>query len=103
MCILSPLAYKKNHGLPYARGGYADREDCRWSATTIIRILKDETYTGVLVQGRKGTPHYKIKTLEQRPASEWIKIPDTHEAIISKEDFELVQRIRQLDTRTPRF
>ena len=39
--ILSPLAYKKNNGLPYAKKGYADKADCKWSATTIIRILQD--------------------------------------------------------------
>ena len=100
LCILSPLAYKKNKGFPYAKGGYADNEDCKWSATTIIHILKDETYTGVLVQGKQGTPHYKLKTLEQHPASEWIRVPDAHEAIIERHDFDLVQRIRHLDTRT---
>ena len=98
--ILSPLAYKKNHGLPYAKKGYADSEDCKWSATTIIRILQDETYTGTLVQGRQGTSNYKIKQLEQKPESEWIRIPDAHEALITKQDFDLVQRIRGLDTRT---
>ncbi len=77
-----------------------DNEDCKWSATTIIRILKDETYTGVLVQGKQGTPHYKLKTLEQHPASEWIRVPGAHEAIIERHDFDLVQRIRHLDTRT---
>ena len=41
LCILSPLAYKRSQGLPYAKGGYADREDCKWSATTVIRILQD--------------------------------------------------------------
>ena len=98
--ILSPLAYKKSHGLPYAKKGYADREDCKWSATTIIRILQDETYTGTLVQGKQGTSNYKIKQMEQKPESEWIRIPDAHEALITKQDFDLVQRIRGLDTRT---
>ena len=98
--ILSPLAYKKNNGLPYAKKGYADKADCKWSATTIIRILQDETYTGTLVQGKHGTPHYKIKQMEQRPASEWVRVPDAHEALIARQDFELVQRIKGLDTRT---
>ena len=98
--ILSPLAYKKNNGLPYAKKGYADKADCKWSATTIIRILQDETYTGTLVQGKQGTPHYKIKQMEQRPASEWVRVPDAHEALIARQDFELVQRIKGLDTRT---
>ena len=56
--ILSPLAYKKNNGLPYAKKGYADKADCKWSATTIIRILQDETYTGTLVQQNR-VRHYK--------------------------------------------
>lgn len=95
--ILSPLAYKKNNGLPYAKKGYADKADCKWSATTIIRILQDETYTGTLVQGKQGTPHYKIKQMEQRPASEWVRVPDAHEALIARQDFDLVQRIKGLD------
>lgn len=100
MGVLSPLAYKKNNGFPYAKHGYTDKEDCKWSATTVIRILQDETYTGTLVQGKQGTLHYKIKQMEQRPSSEWIRVPDAHEALIPKQDFELVQRIRRLDTRT---
>ena len=98
--IPSPLTYKKNKGLPCAKGGFADGEDCKWSATTINRILRDVTYTGTLVQGKLGTPHYKIKERELRPASEWIQVPDSHEAIIAKQDFDLVQRIQGLDTRT---
>lgn len=98
--ILSPLAYKKNNGLPYAKKGYADKADCKWSATTIIRILQDETYTGTLVQGKQGTPHYKIKQMEQRPASEWVRVTEAHEPLIARQDFELVQRIKGLDTRT---
>lgn len=38
--------------------------------------------------------------MEQRPASEWVRVPDTHEALIARQDFELVQRIKGLDTRT---
>ena len=46
LVLPTPLAYKKNNGLPYAKKGYADKADCKWSATTIIRILQDETYHG---------------------------------------------------------
>ena len=98
--ILSPLAYKRNNGFPYAKKGYTDRADCKWSATTIIRILKDETYMGTLVQGKRGTSNYKIKERELRPSSEWIRVTGAHEALITKQDFELVQRVSGLDTRT---
>lgn len=97
--IPSPLTYKKNKGLPCAKGGFADGEDCKWSATTVNRILRDVTYTGTLLQGKVGTPHYKIKERELRPASEWVQVSDSHEAIIARQDFDLVQRIQQLDTR----
>ena len=82
--ILSPLAYKRNHGMPHAKGGYTDRKDCKWSATTIIRILQDETYTGTLVQGKQTTPHFKLKEREDKPSSEWIRVEGTHEAIIKR-------------------
>ena len=100
MGILSSLAYKRNHGMPHAKGGYTDRKDCKWSATTIIRILQDETYTGTLVQGKQTTPHFKLKEREDKPSSEWIRVEGTHEAIIQKHDFDLVQRLRRIDTRT---
>lgn len=98
--ILSPLAYKRSNGLPYAKGGYADKEECKWSATTIIRILSDEIYTGTMVQGKQSTPHFKLKERELKPSSEWVRVENTHEAIIDKADFDLVQRLKRLDTRT---
>lgn len=98
--ILSPLAYKRSNGIPFAKNGYADKKECKWSATTIIRILSDEIYTGTMVQGKQTTPHFKLKAIETKPSSEWIRVEGTHEAIISREDFDLVQRLKQLDTRT---
>lgn len=98
--ILSPFAYKRSEGLPYAKGGYADTEDCKWSATTILRILSDEIYTGTMVQGKQTTPHFKLKERELKPSEDWVRVENTHEAIIDKADFDLVQRLKGLDTRT---
>lgn len=61
--ILSPIEYKKNKGLPHPKGGYTNTENPKWSATTIIRILKDETYTGTLIQGKQSTYSYKLKNM----------------------------------------
>lgn len=99
-CILSPLAYKRSNGMPYAKGGYADTEECKWSATTILRILSDEIYTGTMVQGKQTTPHFKLKERELKPSEDWVRVENTHEAIIDKADFDLVQRLKGLDTRT---
>ena len=98
--VLSPMEYKKDRGLPYPKKGYADIDGAKWSATTIIRILTDETYTGTLVQGKTGTPNYKLKELVQRPEDEWHRTENAHEAIIMRHNFDLTQKIMRLDTRT---
>ena len=86
--------------MPHPKGGYADKKEARWSATTVIRILNDETYTGTLIQGRQGTHNYKLKQLIDRPESEWKRTEHSHEEIVTKQDFDLAQQIMRLDTRT---
>lgn len=98
--VLSPIAYKKDRGLPHPKGGYADVGDAKWSATTIIRMLQDATYTGTLLQGKCATPNYKLRELFQKPKAEWQCTENAHAAIIRPQDFDLVQRIMRLDTRT---
>ena len=98
--VLSPLAYKISRGFPHPSGGYADCPDAQWSAVTVSRILRDETYTGVLVQGKQTTYNYKLKYPVQKSADEWLRSENAHEAIITKWDFELVQKLSCLDTRT---
>lgn len=97
--ILSPRQYKKDNNIPLPKKGYCDKENAKWSATTIIRILKDEIYTGKLIQGKQGTPNYKIKELVNRTEDEMFITENAHEAIISRQDFDLVQRLMQIDTR----
>jgi DNA invertase Pin-like site-specific DNA recombinase len=98
--VLSPLEYKKDRGLPHPKGGYGDIEGAKWSPNTILRIINDETYTGTLVQGRQGTYNYKIKDLVDKPKNEWKRVENTHDAIISRQDFVLARRISRLDTRS---
>jgi len=98
--VLSPMEYKKSRGLPHPKRGYAYKDGAKWSATTIIRILNDETYTGTLIQGRQGTLNYKIKDLIDRPQSEWKRSEGAHQAIVKPHDFDLAQKIMRLDTRT---
>lgn len=55
---------------------------------------------GILEQGKVTTPSYKVKKLIQKPKSEWAIIANNHEPIISKFDFESVQKVLSIDTRT---
>lgn len=98
--ILSPLAYKKKNGLPHPCNGFADNEKPKWSASTVLRILKDETYTGTLVQGKQYKLNYKIQKQFVHPFSKWARCEKAHDAIINPFDFETVQRILLMDTRT---
>lgn len=98
--ILSPLQYKKDNNLPHAKYGFAYSENAKWSAAAILRILNDETYAGTLIQGKTGTPNYKIKYVKIKPKEEWYILKNAHEAIIPTQKFELVQKILKLDTRT---
>jgi DNA invertase Pin-like site-specific DNA recombinase len=98
--VLSPLEYRKDRGLPYPKNNYCDRDGAKWSPTTVIRILSDETYVGTLTQGVSSTPNYKLKERITKPADEWKRCEDAHEPIIKRAQFDLVQKILRLDTRT---
>lgn len=82
--IASPSAYKRMQGSGYINCK-AERSSSRglWTFSTISAILSNETYTGTLVQGKSHHVSYKNKKRKKVDPSEWIRIPDAHEAIIS--------------------
>ena len=66
----------------------------------IHEVLTNEIYTGDLVQGRHRVKSYKVHQIEAVPEEDWVRVPNTHEAIISRETFDKVQGLLQRDTRT---
>lgn len=62
----------------------------KWSATAVSRILKNEVYLGTTVQGMTKKASYKSKKCVNIPKSEWVRVENTHEAIIGKATFEAV-------------
>lgn len=60
----------------------------------------NEIYIGNLVQGRQTTPNHKVRQPYVKEESEWVRIEKNHEAVISDRDFEIVQRLLAMDTRT---
>lgn len=96
--VPSPVEYKKLQGQKY-RNPNANFEANYWSATTIRNILQNKMYTGCMVQGRQRVISYKIHRQERMPEDEWYIVPNMHEAIISEEMFEEVQKRLQKDTR----
>ena len=96
--VLSPMEYKRSLGMKFTTS-FKTNAKAAWSAGTVIRILKNPIYTGVLVQGKETTPSYKVHKRITKDESEWTVIEDSHEAIISKIDFDSVQKVLQCDTR----
>lgn len=96
--VLSPMDYKQSCGMKF-KSGFQINSKSKWTAVTIGRILKNEIYIGVLAQGKKSTPNHKVKRVVDKPESEWVRIKNNHDAIITTDVFQSVQHILKQDIR----
>lgn len=96
--VLSPMEYKRFTGSHFS-SPFKRNPQSKWTAVTVLRILKDPVYTGTLVQGKRSTPNYKIRQPVDVPRDQWIAVENCHEAIIERETFENVGKILLTDTR----
>lgn len=97
--IPSPMEYKTLLHWRYTTS-FKLEPQAKWFPMAVERVLKNEIYTGVMVQGKERTLNYKIKKRIKVSKEDWIRVTDAHEAIISKEDFAIVQKLMLRDTRT---
>ena len=95
--IPSPTTYRKNKGLPYS---CSVSDNPMWGDRVLKNILTNPIYTGDLVQGRRRVKSYKVHEIEAVPEEEWVRVADTHEAIIDQKTFDKVQALLKRDTRT---
>ncbi len=63
-----------------------------WNKGTVSRILRNEMYAGILVQGRQARESYKSKKTVPVPERDWVRIEHAHEAIIPADEFQQVQQ-----------
>ena len=63
-----------------------------WTARTVKLILQSEVYIGTLVLNQNGHRSYKDKTKIAKPESEWIRIENAHEPIVSLDVWNEVQK-----------
>ena len=96
--ILSPLEYKRSLGYNYA-SNFKKKNTSTWSHVSVRRMLRDEIYIGVTIQGKREKPNYKSKLTRTKKESDWFRVEGTHTPIIEKRDFDLVQRLLQEDVR----
>ena len=98
---LCPAAYKKACGSHYA-SGFSSNMQPAWNPVSVQRILTNEIYCGVLIQGRRTTANYKVKTSILKSEDEWVRVENAHEAIITRGQFHVVQRLMSEDCRSHR-
>ena len=66
----------------------------KWNAVAVQRILCNRVYIGDTVQGVSEKVSFKSKKTRRLPLNSWVITQNTHEPIISRLEFEEVQKIR---------
>lgn len=89
LCIPCPSQHRNCSGQAYSTC-FAG-ENPQWHAKTVLRILRDETYTGTLVQGKTRRPNWRLRTALPVPQEDWHRTPNAHEAIVDSTSFAQVQ------------
>ena len=84
--VLSPAAFTA------MKKGKTSRHT-RWTHMIVRGILNQEIYTGDMVQGKTYSYNCKVNKREPLPREKWDIVPNTHEAIIDKNDFAKVQQL----------
>lgn len=74
----------------------------RWTSSSITAILDNKTYLGHMPGLRTTTLSYKNKKAVYHDESEQVLVKDTHEALITQEQWDMVQELRQRKKRTPK-
>ena len=64
-----------------------------WDGTAVRHMLQNPTYLGDLVQLKTTTISYKNHKNVKRDKEDWIVVPNTHEAIISRELWDKVREV----------
>ncbi len=101
--ILTPAAYKAKQGDTRFERYYSLRgEDWEynWCPATVRTIMRDIVYVGDMENRKYEIENYKTKKRVPVPQEKHIIVKDTHEAIISRTDFETVQELVSAKRRT---
>jgi len=80
------------------RKDYDDSQPYAWGTGTIITILKNMEYAGHTVNFRSLSTNFKSKKRTKTAPEDWLIFKNTHEALVSQEVFDTVQKLRK----TPR-
>ena len=89
--VLKPTAYyeMKKSGTVTVEKPY------HWAQKTVVGILSLMEYAGHTVNFKTRKKSYKCKKKVDNPKEEWAVFENTHEAIITQEEYDLVQELRK--------
>jgi site-specific DNA recombinase len=74
--------------------GYPSPEGGNWNRITVRRILISPVYIGNTIQGVSERVSFKNKKTRRLPKEVWVTTEGTHDAIITREEFEEAQKLR---------
>lgn len=97
------LNYKKSGAFANIYAGAPEEKSWAWTIAQVKSILKDETYIGNTIHYRETNVSYKNKHRIRKDKDEWLRVENTHEPIVSKEDFETVQQMIASRRRTSKW
>ena len=96
--VKCPGEYAKSKGMKlYCQ--WQKRDQMRWDAVTVKRILENEIYLGTLIQGKTFKPALGAELAIPKPKDMWDRVENNHEGIVSERDYNLVQKLLLMDTR----
>jgi len=90
-----PSYYQAKHGHVNYSGALEAEDPYLWGSHTVTFILERLEYAGHTVNFRTTKPSFKSRKQVPVPQDEWVIYRDTHEAIVSQETWDLVQKLRQ--------
>lgn len=91
--VLIPAAYAALHNPKNCRHKNVT-DPYRWNATTVGYILDRQEYLGHTVLGKSICENFKTKQRRAATPDELMIFPDTHEAIIDQDTWDIARKIR---------
>jgi DNA invertase Pin-like site-specific DNA recombinase len=84
---------KQQTGYTTWNSGTTDIDNAFWSDGTVRKVIQDMVYTGTVVSGKYAYKSFNDRQVKRIPKSDWVFVPDMHEAIVSKDEFELANKL----------
>lgn len=94
------ILYQKYGIYGHVFEGKPEDKKYKWVNGAVRTLLANKLYLGHTVTFKSGVVSYKNQKQVQKPPEEWIVVHNTHEPIITEDQFELVQRLHRQRTRS---